>query len=56
MDKLAKYYSIRLKNLIWYLPSTFKQTSHFGPRAAQTDIATQYKLLLDVIHVKTDAD
>jgi hypothetical protein len=56
MAKPAKHHGIALKNLMRYLRSTIKQKLRFGPGGAQTDIAKQYGLPIDIVKVYTDAD
>jgi hypothetical protein len=56
MAKPAKHNGIALKNLMRYLRSTIKQKLRFGPGGAQTDIAKQYALPIDVVKIYTDAD
>jgi hypothetical protein len=56
MAKPAKHHGIALKNLMRYLRSTIKHKLRFGPGGAQTDIAKQYGLPIDIVKVYTDAD
>jgi hypothetical protein len=56
MAKPTKHHRIALKNLMRYLRSTIKQKRRFGPGRAQTDIAKQYGLPIDIVKVCTDAD
>jgi hypothetical protein len=54
--KPPKHHGIALNNLMRYLRSTIKQKLRFGPRVAQTDIAKQYDLPIDVLKIYPDAD
>jgi hypothetical protein len=54
--KPAKHHGTALKNLMRYPRSTIKQKLRFGPGGAQTDIAKQYGLPIDILKVYTDAD
>jgi hypothetical protein len=56
MAKPVKHHGISLKNLMRYLQSTIKQKLRFGPGGAQTNIAKQYGLPIDIVKVYTDAD